>query len=371
MEDLSPEDLSMIDQISATQMGVLPQTPPPQQAPQQVPQQAPQQAAPKQTPNEEVSQSAAPATEGTTQKADPFEFFEIDLGDGKKQALSPAQIKGMATRYKDLNYRHATEIAPVKKSIGLLNSIRQQAEADGNPLTDDALAEVLEAALSAYAHNPTMGKQGDPNKAPSNPNRTDTPVQKPEASQNPNDLEDQLMRWEQENAVSLPPMFKDMLNKTGTLETKISELTDMIKNMATEGKQIADGAIGAVDEARKMHADAGMRQIMNNLQQVQMKHQLPDEAEKDFMTFVQERGYVLEDLFDAQLADKLGGDFKAVMQSPEIERLRKIAERRQAFTGTLSPSPSGTNPSAPNTPDPDAEFIGQVADTHMRNRNMM
>ena len=67
-----------------------------------------------------------------------------------------------------------------------------------------------------------------------------------------------------------------------------------------------------------------------------------------------------------------GADFKNNQNAPELARFRQMAERRQAFTGNLSPSPGTAAPQAAAQPaDPDAEFIGNVADQHMRNRNML
>ena len=296
---------------------------------------------------------------------------EVDLGDGRKEVLTPEQIKGMAGRYKDLNYRHQTEVAPLKKTLALLNQIRAQAEADGTPIDDEKMHEFLIASTQAYAKNPTMGGQTPPSSnANDDPTRTNTNVPTNTGTNVNNTMEDQLAQWEQENAVTLPPMYKDAINKTSNLENKLNELTATIQQITANGANVTKTAEEQLRSAQTQNAQTGVKQIMLNLQQVQQKYQLPNEAETDFMTFVQERGYMVEDLMDATLADKLGSDFKAVMQSPEMERLKAIHQRRQAFTGTAEPSPTNGGAAPPPAPSPDQSFIDTVATEHMQKRNM-
>ena len=101
MTDLSPEELNMINEISGNQLGA----PAPQPAPQ--PQAQPQE---QQTPQELATQEMAPV-QPTVGDA-PFEFFEVDTPHGKKQ-YTPEQLRGIASRYSDLNYRHQTQVALV------------------------------------------------------------------------------------------------------------------------------------------------------------------------------------------------------------------------------------------------------------------
>ena len=44
---------------------------------------------------------------------------------------------------------------------------------------------------------------------------------------------------------------------------------------------------------------------------------------------------------------KVMQDFKNSMNSPEMERMKAIAERRQAFTGSLGQTPAATPTNAP------------------------
>ena len=54
---------------------------------------------------------------------------------------------------------------------------------------------------------------------------------------------------------------------------------------------------------------------------------------EDFQVFANERGYTQEDFLDPQLRLRVMNDFKNSVHSGEMERLRDISKRRQAFTG--------------------------------------
>ena len=82
------------------------------------------------------------------------------------------------------------------------------------------------------------------------------------------------------------------------------------------------------------------QQIANNLDRTQQALGLPDDKADDFMTFFAERGFTQEDFIDPQLTLKVMQDFKNNMDSPEMERMRGIAQRRQSYTGSLGSTPS-------------------------------
>jgi hypothetical protein len=60
-------------------------------------------------------------------------------------------------------------------------------------------------------------------------------------------------------------------------------------------------------------------------------------------------------------------DFKNNMDSPEMERMRQIAQRRQAFTGSL-----GSTPAAGAAPEaaPEGDRFDQFASAAMAKRGM-
>lgn len=353
-------DASLIDQMAAQQMGVAPQVDPAAAA-QQQPAQPQTQEQP--TPQEQATANVAPNTEAQAAAADAFEFF--DAGNGK--VYTPEQLRGIASRYSDLNYRHQTEVAPIQKSVGFLNQLRAQAAADGQTLDDDQMSEILEAALTAYVSNPTLGGQSP--KTNANPNRADVPIDNQAGTVT--DMEAALAQWEQQNAVSLPPMYKDAIAKTGSLEEQIQQLTQMVQGLTQAGAQTAQQAQGQLQQAQQAQSEVGKQQVINNLQRIQNEFQFPDTAEQDFMAFVQGRGYDVWELMDYELAKTLAGDFKNNQQAPELERFRNIAQKRQAFTGNLTPSPGATGNSAPPPADPDMETIDGMTDTIMKQRNMM
>lgn len=361
---MNPEDFdaSLIDQMAAQQMGVDPAL---QQADPAAAQQAPAQPAEQQpTAMEQATANVAPQTEASASQADAFEFF--DAGNGK--IYTPDQLRGIASRYSDMNYKHQTEFAPNAKSVSFLNQIRAQAAAEGQNLNDDQMAEILEAALTAYVSNPTIGNKGQTPAPSTNPNRSDVAIDNQAGSIT--DIENALAQWEQQNAVSLPPMYKDAIAKTGSLEEQIANLTQMVQGLTQSGAQTAQTAEAQLQQAQQAQSDVGKQQVINNLQRIQNEFQFPDDAEQDFMAFVQGRGYDVWELMDYELAKTLAGDFKNNQQAPELERFRNIAQKRQAFTGNLTPSPGATGNMAPPTVDPQMADIDAMTDTIMEQRFM-
>jgi hypothetical protein len=69
------------------------------------------------------------------------------------------------------------------------------------------------------------------------------------------------------------------------------------------------------------------------------------------MMFAAERGFTMEDFVDPQMTIRVMQDFKNNMDSPEMERMRAIAQRRQAFTGSLGSTPAA----APSNAEPAGE----------------
>jgi hypothetical protein len=85
------------------------------------------------------------------------------------------------------------------------------------------------------------------------------------------------------------------------------------------------------------------------------------------MIFAAERGYTMEDFVDPNLTIKVMQDFRNSMDSPEMERMRGIAQRRQAFTGSL-----GATPSAGEAPaeDASAATFDRLVNRGMNRMNM-
>ena len=357
-QNLDPNDMSFIDSVASEQMGVTPQLPPAE------PEAPPAKQDDKPTVQEQATAAVSPQTEQTNSKKDPFEYFDVD-----GQAYTPEQLRGMASRYKNLNYEHQTKVAPLKKSVEFLNTLRQQAAEGGQEINDDQMASIMQAAMEAYAKNPTMGKNKNPSSG--DPARQDINMTQEHEGNTTGDINAQLAEWEANNAISLPPAYKEAIANSTRMSSQIQQLTDMVRGLTETNATTAAKAEETLNTAKTTHAEAGRQQIVNNMARIQNEFKFPDEAEKDFMAFVQERGYDLWELMDYDLSKKLATDFKNVQAAPELERLRAAAAKRQAFTGNLSPSPAanGAEPAAKG--DPDMDFINQVADGHMKSRNMM
>lgn len=356
-ENLDTTDMSLIDSLASEQMGVPPQNP------QAAPQAAPKKESP--TPQEQATAAVAPATENSNGKKAPFEFFEVD-----GQAYSPDQIQGMISRYKAQNYEHQTKVAPLKKSVEFLNSIRQQALAENQDINDDQMSAILQAAMDAYAKNPTIGAKGKQQGTQGDPARQDINMSQEHNNNTTDDINAQLAEWEANNAISLPPAYKQAIANNGTMASQIAELTELVKGLTAANATTAQTAEQQLNQAKGLNADAGRQQIVNNMQRIQNEFQFPDEAETDFMAFVQERGYDVWELMDYDLGRKLATDFKNLQAAPELERLRSAAQRRQAFTGNLAPSPGDNGATQKQATDPDMDLINQMTDKTMRDRNM-
>lgn len=351
--NLDDNDMSLIDGIASEQMGVEPQLPP----------QEPQKPKDEPTEQEKATTNVAPQTEQSNSQKAPFEFFDID-----GQPYSPEQIKGMVTRYKGMNFEHQTKVAPIKKSVEFLNTLRQKAAEEGTEINDDQMAAILQASMEAYAKNPTMGKNKNPSAG--DPARQDINMAQEHNATDPASLEAQLAEWESNNAITLPPAYKEGILGSSKMQQQLQELTNLVKSLTQTNATTAATAENHLNQAKTMHAEAGRQQIINNMQRIQNEFQFPDEAETDFMAFVQERGYDLMELMDYDLSKKLATDFKNMQAAPELERLRASHQRRQAFTGNLSPAPASNGANPAPAGDPEMEFINQVADKHMKDRNM-
>jgi hypothetical protein len=309
------DDREFIDRIASAALGVPAQAAAPQEAAAQVAEAAKKAA-------EETVEAAAPETEADNQ-AEPAVVYEVDF-DGQKRKFTPEQIKGTISRYAALNQRHAT-LKPV------IQVAEELMEKSGRSSTD--VARFIIQALKAATKNPTMGGK-------------DNKVEKP--AEPAADIEDALTAWEQENAASLPPGYREMSKTMQQLAEGQRALQQMIQSVLATARGTADaaGAINADSRARQIQA--ARQTISNNLTRAQQQLQLPDEAVNDFITFATERGYTMEDFLDPDLTLRVVTDFKNAMNSPEMMRLRAIAEKRQAYTGSLGSTPA-TQGSAPVT----------------------
>lgn len=370
---IDTEDAGLIDAIAAQQLGAPQQAAPAATDPaaavaaaQQQPQAQPK-PEDQPTAQEQATQQMAPTTQSGKE---PFDFFEVDMGDGNKRQYTPEQIRGIVNRYSGLNYKHQTEVAPIQQSVGILNKLREQASISGQELSDDQMAQLLETALTAYSKNPTIGNNTV--QPPADQTRKDVPVESQVSSAASNqDIESMMAEWEQQNAVSLPPFYKDAIREHQAMGGKLQNLEALVQQMAQAGAQATQTASQQMAQVGKDRNEVLKQRLVNNLDRVQQELSLPNEAANDFLAFVQGRGYDLPELLDYSLAKTLANDFKNNMQAPELERFRQIHEKRQAFTGNTAPSAGAGGAPQQAAADPDAAFIDEMSGNIMKQRNMM
>jgi len=308
----------------------------------------------KPTPLEQTAEAVSPKTEGDKQKEEAF--IKVMFGEGDERTLSEKQIKDTYDRYRNLNYDHQTNVAPNKSILDFVGQIKANVKQEtGHDVGSDDIVQFLQAASLAYMKNPTMGGQNDPT-----PDSPGIPLQK---------IQDEMAQWEEDNAVTLPPQYKEAAGMMSNLQKENQHIRGMLEQMQQSSQGLAEGSQEMVSNAQNMQGDAMRQLAANNLDQAQTQLGLPDDAQEDFFSFAYGRGYTVEDFIDPNLTLQVVTDFKNNMQSPEMDRLKEIAQRRQAFTGNISGTPSASGSPA-NTPTPDQSFIDNVTADVMKKRNM-
>jgi hypothetical protein len=323
------------------------------EAAQQPPTPGADSATPAPTEQEQANAAISPKTEGDRQ-AD-SSYITVDFGDGDVRTMSDMQVRETMKRYKDLNYKHQTQYAPMSAPMDFINEIAGNLQAQGQDVNGDEIAQFLRAASQAFVSNPTMGGQVDPT-----PDTMGIPLDA---------LEQQMAAWEDENAVSLPPMYKDAARQMGQLQSENQEIKQMLAQIAGQAGDLNMQAAEQVKDAAMQQNNAARQQAANNLNVAQQKYQLPDQDEQDFFNFAFERGYTIEDFIDPRLTDMVMADFSNNRNGPEMDRLRQMAARRQAYTGQVGATPAAGG--QPEAPSQDEQFIGAVAQQAMQRRNMV
>lgn len=356
------EDAAFIDQVAANQLGAASgagpnatSTPTDDASGDEKP-----------TTQEQAQTMAAPETEDD--KSGEEAFIEVDLGDGKKEVLAASQIAGMKSRYRDLNHKHATVYKPLEPAIGLLQNIMEQARQNGQDASGEDVAQFLQSAIQAYTSNPQMGGQRDatPDRPDGNANPGQSAPTGPTSAGQ--DLERELAEWERENAVTLPPGYKEAASTMSQLQSENAELKQMMNQLIQQAQGVNAEAQRTAQSAQQQAGDAYRQQAANNLNAAQQQFGLPDDAAEDFFQFAYGRGYTNEDFIDRDLTMKVMQDFTNARTTPEMERLRAIHERRQAFTGTTSPTPSMGGESPQQSPD--GGFMDAVTQQALQRRGL-
>jgi hypothetical protein len=176
--------------------------------------------------------------------------------------------------------------------------------------------------------------------------------------------DDDLAKWEEENAVTLPPGFRENAQKMSKLEQQLAQTNQMLMAVLEKTQGATQAMQQGAQTAQTDRVQALRQTIANNLNMAQQQAQLPDEAEQDFFNFASARGYTIEDFIDPQLTMAVVADFKNNMNSPEMERLRAIAQKRQAYTGSMQSAP-GASGAAPAKPNEDQEYLNNLIASSM------
>jgi hypothetical protein len=327
----------MIDAIASQAMGVQPQQPVAPTPPPKKPDSA----------EDKASASASPQTEGDRSAAEAI-IYEIEFGEGDKRQMTPNQIKSMAERYASLNYKHAR----YKPVLDLMERL----ERDNPNASPKEIIEKMSAIAKGGESNPTMG--GNNSKGNDSATNKQAPAE---------DMEAMLKKWEEENAASLPPGYKEMMMSGSSssqamqqMQQQLAATQRMLQAVLSQTQGVADAAAQGFQQGNNQQVNAVRQTIANNLDRVSQHLQLPDDKANDFMMFAAERGFTLEDFADPQLTIKVMTDYKNNMSSPEMERLRSMASRRQAFTGSMGSTPTsgaGVDTQPPGTFDNFAQSV--------------
>jgi hypothetical protein len=344
---MNPQDQELIAQASAQQLGV---SPPAAMAPQAPPASiAPQEMQP--TPQEMAAQGVSPSTEGDKQSADAAQIMRIKFGDEDRE-LSEMQVKGTFDRYSALNFKHQN----LKPVVDLAEKMLQAAQQKNPNASAKDLAKFMTAAAKAQTHNPQMGK------GTQNPED----AARAQIATSSGDVDDMMKQWEDDNAVSLPPRFRETMDGMAEMKAQNEELRDMLQQVIQGQQGVTDSTQKQLDQSDSREGNVMQQRIGNNLQQAQSALNLPDEAEQEFMQFAYSRGYTVEDFIDPELTMMIAKDFKQNQDAPELDRLRGITEKRQAFTGNASGAPAVSNQAPASSPD--QTFIDSVINKTMTSR---
>jgi len=375
MAELNDQDKAMIDQLAGQRLGdanAQKATAPEQVAdpsmevpagtpPQPVPQQQAQKQEDKPTEVEKAQEAVSPKTEADNSMDESVTMIKVDFGNGDVRDLSSNQIKETFNRYKDANYK-LMQNKPMQPAMDFIQSIVNGASKNGQQVGAEDVVQFLQAASQAYIKNPTMGAQKDPT-----PDRQGTPVTN--MANLETEFEDQIKRWEEENAVSLPPMFREGFKTIQALQNDNANMRQTMNQFLASAGQINQDAAQTAVAAEQQAQDAYRQTAANNLNEIQAKYKLPDSESDDFFTFAYERGFTQEDFIDIGLVDKIMGDYVAVKGTPEMERLREMAKKRVAYTGNVTATPGSASAGGVKS-DPNMDFINKVAEDAMKKRNM-
>ncbi len=361
-------DQELIAQLSAQKLGpapapqgATPPAPPPPPKADQSP-----------TNMEKAQAKVAPSDPGKASSEEAIQFLKV--GD---REYTEDQLKGTLGRYKDLNYKWQTN----KPTLDVLNQLMETSKKAGYEAKPEEMAQLVDAAVKAYIKNPQMGGQkqvGNTSSTAKQPMGSEAGEDNTRGDSDFGDPDALYAQWEKENAVKLPPGFKETAAGQKAMSAKVDQLTAMIQQMMQGGLggqmqqqqagQLHGEAQKMVQNSQSIQADASMKMVSNNLNGAfaQAGLEVTPEMRGDFRLFAAQRGYDFADFMDQGLSAMVVADYKANKDAPEVTRLREMAKKRQAFTGMAAGSPGGGAAPAP-AGDP---MLANMVSTAMGKRNM-
>ena len=335
---VNPNDMDQVARIAAKQMGDAPAPAPQAAAP--APKPKPQEAPP--TAQEKASEAGSPETEGDKAAQDPV-VYKVNIG-GSERDVTPQQIAGTFERYRDLNYKQA-QMNPV---IELAEKMMKAGNA-----TPEQVAKFMTSAAQAMTKNPQMGNTRPKQEGVAAPKQ-------PTGSQDYSvRMADELKKYEDENAISLPPGYKEGMDRIQRMEGRLEEMMVQNQKVMQAASQSAQVGAQMAGKSAQDHAEVIRQATSNNLDTAQRQYNLPDSDASLFMQFAGERGYTAEDFADKTLTMKVMEDFANMKNSPELGRLQELDRRRQAFM-TAQNQGAGAAP-ASNQEITDLQRLGAMA----------
>jgi len=342
MNPQSPEEQrAAVDQLFASKAGVPPQQQAPQPDPGQAqPQPQAQQGPPPEAPTTQAEKTEAdgsPQTEGDQMDEEPV-LYKVKRGD-EEVDLTPQQLKGLYERYEKLVDDYS--------NFGAFNQFGRQLMERLPPGTrpEQAIDMLMKQAMQ---HNPQMG--GQPQAQQQEMTAQDAPSNA--------DISQQLEQWEKDNAVSLPPGYKEAMAGSGQMAQKLAQMEQMLSQVLAQSAGVANAAKMTTDGNIQQAAQVKKQQIENNVREVLHRSGLGEQEAGDFKVFAAERGFTPVDFANRGLLARLVQDYQAVKQTPQLQQLLETNRRRQAFTGRAvgaTPQPGAAAPQSP--PGPLAEMV--------------
>ena len=274
------------------------------------------------TVQEQAAQTGSPQTEGDRVQQDPV-VYKVRMGDEERN-LTPEQIAGTYERYKDLNFRNA-QMKPIN---ALAEQLMQTSGA-----SPEQIAKLMQASIQAFTKNAQMGNNRPAQQGVAAP-------QQPTGNEMQPDIEGEFAKYEDENAISLPPGYREGMSRIQRMEAQLQQGMNMMNQILARSQQGAQQGMDAAQNAQMDRNTAIRQTIANNLDRAQQQAGLPDEEGQNFMRYAGERGYTIEDFADPNLTLKVVSDFKNERNTPEFARLQQMAQRREAFLKSQSGGPA-------------------------------